>query len=769
MNISRIILGVLLIVGAGGALAGGTGAFFSDTESSIGNFFTAGEIDLLVDNDSYYNGNHCVDGLWVGDADFPKAGEPCDTSWLEDNLNDGLTTIHKFFNFNDVKPSDEGEDTISLHVQNDAWMCMDVTLTSNDDNTCVTDTENPDDPTCAEPDADEWDGELAQQINMIWWADDGDNVLEDGEPILSDGVETLFDLATTSPFSVALADSQNNAWNEVGPVPADDIHYIAKAWCFGTLLPAPLAQGEGGPQERGGGYSCDGDGINNAAQTDQATLDVAFRAMQARNNDNFLCTPPTTGTITVRKAIEPGNDPTPPLDQTAFAPYMVDGSPIAYGVATPFAPGPHTVTETNTDPDYTATFSLDCAPGGVVNVVAGDDHECIITNTYAPQCVLTGANILPNGGFESPEVTFASPNQWDIFPSVAGGWTIDWRSDIPASFGGSTRPAPAHLELHEGVLGAAFEGDQYAELDSDWNGHVGTLNNEPASISVYQDIPTEVGATYEVTFNWAARPSTAASNNRLRTEWDGVIVHDTGTLADANAGITWVSVGPIAVTATGATTRIRFTDMGVANSLGTFLDNVRVVKTSCGPGPANVPVASPEPTGATSIFSNGFGTGPTDTSVTEDGWSEGSQGAEKRAIGSGNDTASPDGGRFAVIFSANGGGNNGWICRTVDATARHTNTLSYYWRGDGDANDSGDDGVVEYKIGGACSDGNDGTGWTQLQNHDLQDDAAWTTQSAFALPGNTNGATFLLRFRSHNAENAEYFRVDGVNISGIAI
>ena len=41
-------------------ISGATGAFFSDTETSQGNTFTAGAIDLLVDNESYYNGNRCT-------------------------------------------------------------------------------------------------------------------------------------------------------------------------------------------------------------------------------------------------------------------------------------------------------------------------------------------------------------------------------------------------------------------------------------------------------------------------------------------------------------------------------------------------------------------------------------------------------------------------------------------------------------------------------------------------------------------------------------
>src|SRR5690349_21504060 len=115
----RILLSLAIILLAGGsaAAAGSTGAWFSDTEASAGNAFTAGAIDLKIDNTSYYNG-------------LANAG----TSWESTDL-----TNQKFFDFGDVKPGDTGEDTISLHVDtNDAYLCADVTLTSNKDNDCTT-------------------------------------------------------------------------------------------------------------------------------------------------------------------------------------------------------------------------------------------------------------------------------------------------------------------------------------------------------------------------------------------------------------------------------------------------------------------------------------------------------------------------------------------------------------------------------------------------------------------------------------------------------
>ena len=156
----RIIYSTAVLVFVLAISAGATGAFFSDTEVSNGNTFAAGAIDLKIDNTSYYNG----------------APNP-DTSWSLSDL-----TIEKFFSFLDLKPGDFGEDTISLHVDtNDAYMCANVKLTSNDDNGLT------------EPEAlvDATDGpgngELASNVNFIWWADDGDNVLESNESVISEG------------------------------------------------------------------------------------------------------------------------------------------------------------------------------------------------------------------------------------------------------------------------------------------------------------------------------------------------------------------------------------------------------------------------------------------------------------------------------------------------------------------------------------------------------------------------------------------------------
>ncbi len=301
----RILLAVLIVAATSTVAFRLTKAFFSDTEISTGNIFQAGTLDLKVDNTSYYNGQLSADTTWQTLSDLPG---------------------HLFFNFLDVKPGDNGEDTISLHVQNDAWACMDIKLTKNDDNTCTT-PEKIDDPTCNEPNGNLLDGELAQNIHFVFWADDGDNVFETGEQIIKQGTaNTLFDGQIWT-----LADSTSSIWSPFGPLPANQTKYIGKYWCLGNLSLAPVAPGAGNPTVNSG-FTCDGSQLNNATQTDIVMADVEFTAIQARNNPNFKCnpvptpTPSPTPTPTTSPTPSPTPTPTPVACVTRFADSVVTSS-----------------------------------------------------------------------------------------------------------------------------------------------------------------------------------------------------------------------------------------------------------------------------------------------------------------------------------------------------------------------------------------------------------------------------------------------------------
>lgn len=358
----KILYSLTVVVALGVALAGGTGAFFSDVELSGNNTFTAGAIDLKIDNTSYYNGVFSTG-----------------TSWTLADL-----TIQKFFDFLDVKPGDRGEDTISLHVNNnDSYLCANVQLTSNDDNDQT-------EPEVLVDANGTTTGELASQVNFIWWADDGDNVLESDENVISQGPIGALGLGGST--TVALADNTTNIWTGVaGPVPGDQTLYIGKAWCFGTIAAAKLAQDGLGsssprtPANSTGGISCDGSALNNSTQTDSLTADVTFSATQARNNPNFSCVPPrATGKIVVTKIVVNNNGGNNVVsDFHLFVSDADVSQEVLSGATTTVPTGEYNVSEAGAD-GYQASFSGDCDAVGNVIIGANEVKNCVITNTELP-------------------------------------------------------------------------------------------------------------------------------------------------------------------------------------------------------------------------------------------------------------------------------------------------------------------------------------------------------------------------------------------------
>jgi len=193
----------------------------------------------------------------------------------------------------------------------------------------------------------------------------------------------------------------------------------------------------------------------------------------------------------------------------------------------------------------------------------------IIDDCYEELICEPGAVELINPSFEQPEVT--DSKKWEIHNSVPG-WNITWESTA-TTYDGATRPENAFLELHENIFGPAADGDQYAELDTDW----GVKNNEPASVRISQDVSTFSGATYQLTFAFSPRPNTVAGDNVLEVKADGNVL---GTVGPVAGPLAW-SDYTYSFTASSNLTTIEFADKGNPNSLGTFLDNVRLELIQC--------------------------------------------------------------------------------------------------------------------------------------------------------------------------------------------
>lgn len=285
----KILYSAASIVFIGVLAYSATGAFFSDTETSTGNTFAAGDIDLKIDNTSY-----AVDFNIPGFVGVPTGALVANpaNSWALADLEAG---IQKFFSFTDVKPGDRGEDTISIHVgSNDAWMCAAARLTADNDAT-YTEPESTDDTTDG-GDPLLTDGELDNVIQFAFWADDGDNVFEPGTAA-SGTPETLFINGPLSGLGaggkIALADtSVNSVYGQNNPIPGDKTVYVGKMWCAGNLVSTNEPQDGFGNVKSpltGTGFTCDGSAVNNAAQTDVVEGDMQFYAVQARNNASFTC------------------------------------------------------------------------------------------------------------------------------------------------------------------------------------------------------------------------------------------------------------------------------------------------------------------------------------------------------------------------------------------------------------------------------------------------------------------------------------------------
>ncbi len=256
----KILLSVLSIGIVAVVAVYASQAFFSDTETSTGNVFQAGAIDLTIDNQSYYNGEASPN-----------------TSWLLKDL-----TVERFFNFTDLKPGDWGEDTISLHVNsNDAYLCANIQITDNSDNGIT----EPEDEVDGDIDGSDGtgNGDLAEELYFKFWLDDGDNVWETNEPLLTAGH------ASDVLGGVTYALAEFNGGVFVGPVPANTTHYIGKAWCYGDMNYLQASEDQYTSPLDYGGFTCNGESVGNISQTDRLMADISFYAVQARNNEQFTC------------------------------------------------------------------------------------------------------------------------------------------------------------------------------------------------------------------------------------------------------------------------------------------------------------------------------------------------------------------------------------------------------------------------------------------------------------------------------------------------
>lgn len=209
------------------------------------------------------------------------------------------------------------------------------------------------------------------------------------------------------------------------------------------------------------------------------------------------------------------------------------------------------------------------------------DNNCGIENEpEEPHQCIVGEELLENGGFEHPVVDVDTTPGWDVFVDGTSGlgWAVNWISGLTHE----DLPEDALIELHNGVNNwSPFTGDQYTELDSDWDGPGGSVNGEPASTEISQIVPTVTDKWYEISFAYSPRPGVEEDNNKLEVYWDGSLIDTISRDGSSTSDTDWSEHSYI-LQATSEDTELRLADAGEpSDSLGTFVDDVSVACSAC--------------------------------------------------------------------------------------------------------------------------------------------------------------------------------------------
>lgn len=209
------------------------------------------------------------------------------------------------------------------------------------------------------------------------------------------------------------------------------------------------------------------------------------------------------------------------------------------------------------------------------STMLGDTNICESEPVCDPN-----VNLVKNGSFENPGLKWDEEYhaQWGTFASGTPllEWMVSWLNPAGA-------PETANIEIqHSGLFGTtANTGNQWAELDSDWR--TGGINS--ASTKIYQDVATIPGQKYILKFAHAPRPGTEADQNKIKIEWDNSFLGQFNMIAGVNP-VSWTNETYNGLTAnpTGNTTTLAFSDAGISNSFGTYVDSVEVY---CDPNGGN--------------------------------------------------------------------------------------------------------------------------------------------------------------------------------------
>lgn len=195
------------------------------------------------------------------------------------------------------------------------------------------------------------------------------------------------------------------------------------------------------------------------------------------------------------------------------------------------------------------------APDATIGVLVVENPQRVVTPTTtdlatqtaaatAASAATPGSTAITNGSFE--------------FPDVANGST-----QVIAALPGWVRMGGQGIEIHDNNAGRGATGTQFIELDG------------MDSSAIATDLPTTVGSSYLITLQFAARPGTAAGDNKLEVRWNGELVAVVQASGEGQTDTRW-SRYSFRVRAAGTGSRLELRDAGQSNGQGTYVDDVSI-------------------------------------------------------------------------------------------------------------------------------------------------------------------------------------------------
>ena len=234
----KVLLAFGVLVFSSALVAGMTGAFFSDQETSSQNVFQADTLDLEVGIES---------DSTIGNLSLAS-----------------LSGNEALFNFQGLIPGESENGFFKLRANQDAWACMSAEVTATPENDRLS-------PEISAGDTTPNLGELQNYLQLATWIDaDEDGEYDNGESGLS-----IVDVTSFDGNWLTLMDSSNSLF-----LLDNDRGEVGFQYCFGQFYDAGTGPVSG----------CDGANPNhNLAQSDGVEMTMRFIGMQYANNPTFTC------------------------------------------------------------------------------------------------------------------------------------------------------------------------------------------------------------------------------------------------------------------------------------------------------------------------------------------------------------------------------------------------------------------------------------------------------------------------------------------------